>query len=142
MRWNLHSNAGDVLGLGPRSAGLLATVGVRTVGELLAANASEVAARLRESPISSDVLSAWQCEARLIVELPELSTSAARLLAATKLGDVQQIANCTPTELLAAIETAQHETSLNWLAQTTLPSISQVSEWILFARGEEKSRAA
>ena len=107
MRWNLHSNACDVLGLGPRTAGILATVGVRTVASLLAVSAESIVRRVDDSSITAAVLASWQAEARLILDLPELPADAARLLGATGFHSAQQIRSSTPTELLAELETAR-----------------------------------
>ncbi len=141
MRWNLHSNACDVLGLGPRTAGQLATVGIRTVSELLAASADVVARRLQCSVISAHAFSAWQLEARLILELPNLPTEAARFLAAAGVPSGERIRQLTPTEILALLESAQKKSD-GWLATTSLPTVSAVSDWIFLARDAEKSYAA
>lgn len=142
MRWNLHSNACDVLALGPRTAGQLATVGIRTVNDLLVAQPQVVARRLADSSISSLVLSQWQREAALIVELPELPTDAARLLAAADFARTERIASSTPTELLAALELARQSGTNDWLASIPLPSVAEASLWIEIARQAQKSFAA
>lgn len=141
MRWNLHSNACDVLGLGPRTAGILATVGVQTVASLLAVSAESIARRVGDAAITAKVLASWQAEARLILDLPELPTDAARLLGATGFHSAQQLRSSTPTELLADLEVAQQQ-SEGWLSTTSLPSIAVVSEWIMLAQSQEKSHAA
>ncbi len=142
MQWNLQSNVCDVLALGPRTAGQLATVGIRTVAELVAAKPQAVASRLRETSITVAVLSAWQCEALLILALPQLQASAARVLAAAGYHSRERIAHCTPIELLASIETAQQKTPGGWLAKTELPTVAKVSGWIHLAQQTEKIRAA
>ena len=142
MRWNLNSNAGDVLSLGPRTAGRLATVGIRSVAELLAAKPPAVARRLQEQLLSPQVFAAWQYEARLILELPQLPGAAARLLAAAEIGNVERIRHCTPTELFAMLEAAQQSCPESWLAETDLPSISELSGWIQLAQLPEKTFAA
>ena len=142
MQWNLHSNVCDVLALGPRTAGRLATVGIRSVAELLAAKPLVVVGRLREVSISVDVFAAWQSEARLILALPKLPTMAVRLLAAAGLSSAERLGDCTPTQLLAAIETAQQKNPVGWLAETALPTVAEVGEWIHLARQSEKLRAA
>lgn len=141
MRWNLNSNACDVLGLGPRTAGLLATVGIRTVDELLVADSVCVAGRLKIASITADSILQWQHEARLLLALPELPSDGARYLAAAELSSVEQIGQLTPTELLAILE-SKRENSNDWLAKAPLPSIATVSEWIRTALQTKKSHAA
>ena len=142
MRWNLHSNAGDVLSLGPRTAGQLATVGVRSVAELLAAQPHAVAQRLQQRSLSAQTLVTWQCEARLILALPQLPATSARLLAAAGISSPERIRHCTPTELFALLEAAQQSCPESWLAGTDLPSIAEISEWIRLAQLPEESFAA
>jgi len=142
MQWNLQSNVCDVLALGPRTAGQLATVGIRTVAELVMARPQVIAARIDKKSVTADVLSAWQCEARLILALPQLPTLAVRLLAAARFGSADRITHCTPTELLAAIETVQQNNLNGWLAETTLPTITEVGQWIHLAAQTKKSFAA
>ena len=142
MQWNLQSNACDVLSLGPRTAGRLATVGITTVAELIAAKAPVVAERLDARSIVAETFAGWQREAQLIVGLPELPPTAARLLAAVGLATAEHIRHSTPTELLAALETGQQKNSTGWLAQTTLPSVTEVSRWIRIAAEPQNSYAA
>lgn len=140
MRWNIHSNASDVLALGPRTAGRLASVGIRTVSELLAAQAMVVARRLEN--ISVDQFAQWQREASLIVEIPELPAETARLLATADCACAQTLAASTPTELLAKLEVAKQSTDDQWFAQSTMPSVSMASAWIELACQTKKSLAA
>lgn len=141
MRWNHYSNASDALGLGPRAAGQLATVGIRTVAELLAANTEMAAMRLSKSTMTVEVLAEWQNEAALVLQLPELPSEAARFFAAAGIGSAERAKILTPTELLAALESAQKR-SEGWLAKIALPSVGAISEWITLAQNTEKLRAA
>ncbi|MEM8945883.1 MAG: DUF4332 domain-containing protein [Planctomycetota bacterium] len=140
MRWKLHSNAGDVLALGPRTAGRLASVGIRTVADLLSASAHVVATRLRN--FDADQITTWQREASLLVAIPDLSDEAARLLATADCGCVETLAASTPTELFAKLEAARQTTEDRWLVEALMPTIATVSAWIQLARESKKSRAA
>lgn len=142
MQWNLRSNVCDVLGLGPRVAGLLATVGIRTVAELLAAKPQAVGGRLRDRSLTTSTITAWQCEAQLILALPELPSTAARLLAAVGLDQARKISQFTPTELLANFEAAQLQNPDGWLAKTMLPTVAEVGNWIYLAQASENFHAA
>ena len=147
MEWNLHSNVCDVLALGPRTAGKLATIEIRTVTELLAARPQVAAARISEKLMTADTIAAWQRESQLLIAMPQLPPAAARLLAAAGFGTAHRLGLCSPTELLAAIETAQKKNvvaknAAGWLAETTLPTVSEVGEWIHLARETKKSFAA
>jgi len=139
MLWNLQSNASDVLALGPRTAGQLARVGISTVAELLAAKPQSVVWRLA---MDIDVFGAWQREAQLILALPQLPAVAARMLAEVGLSSVVEINRYAPTQLLAELETAQQKKLGGWLAQTTLPTVVEISNWIRAAQPDEKFYAA
>jgi predicted RecB family nuclease len=130
VNWTLQSNACDVLGLGPRAAGRLATVGVRSVADLLVAK-PQVAA---DKHFSAETIAAWQREARLIVSLPTLPNEAARLLAAVGVSSAERLARSTPTELIAKLEALWREAnSQSWLAQKAKPSSAEICAWIAIA---------
>ncbi|MEM9353274.1 MAG: DUF4332 domain-containing protein [Planctomycetota bacterium] len=139
IRWNPNSNVADVLSLGPRTAGRLASVGVRTAGDLLAASPDAIAARLQMDPA---LVRQWRCEAALILELPGLPGDAARLLAAIGIASGEQLQGTTPLELIARIEAAcrQAETP-DWLSSAVLPSPEEAASWItcLDGRAPEKN---
>jgi hypothetical protein len=139
VNWTLKSNACDVLGLGPRAAGRLATVGVRNVADLLVAKPQAAA----DKQFSADTIAAWQREARLVVSLPTLPNEAARLLAAVGVSSAERLARSTPTELIAKLEALWREAnSQSWLAQKAKPSSSEVCSWIALAINPTMQEAA
>jgi hypothetical protein len=139
IHWTLQSNACDVLGLGPRAAGRLATVGVRSVAELLSVK-PHVAA---DKQFSVETIAGWQREARLVVGIPELSSDAARILAAIEITSSERLARSTPTELIAKIEALWHDQdSHTWLAKVKKPTTAEICAWIGFAQHEPTANAA
>lgn len=139
VNWTLTSNACDVLGLGPRAAGRLATVGVRTVNDLLAAKPQAAA----DQQFSADTIASWQREARLIVSLPTLPNDAARILAAVGVSSAERLARSTPTELIAKLEAFWREAnSQSWLAQKAKPTSAEVCSWISIAINPTLQEAA
>ena len=142
-RWNYQSNVADVLSLGPRTAGRLLQLGVRTAADLLAAKPQALARRLNDEKLSTETIVAWQGETQLLLELPELGADAARVLAAIGFASSDAIARTTPTELLAQWETscrAQPERS--WLSQSPRPSVGEVNLWIRYAQQTPLQRVA
>lgn len=130
VTWTWQSNACDVLGLGPRAAGRLATVGVRTVKDLLAVQPQTAA----DQQFSVETIAAWQREARLLVGVPELSSDAARVLAAIEVASAERLARSTPTELIAKIEALWRDAlPESWVAKKTKPSTAEICAWIGFA---------
>ena len=96
-----------MLGLGPRAAGRLATVGVRTVKELLAAKPQAAA----DKQFSAETIACWQREARLVIAVAGLPAEAARLLAVVGIASAERLARSTPTELIAKLEALWHDSS-------------------------------
>lgn len=142
-RWNLQCNVADVLGLGPRTAGRLQQVGVRTAEQLLDADVQAVATRLDDPRFSAATLADWQREAELRVTIPSLPADAARVLAALGVGNVDTLSRMTPTELLTDLDNvSQTEPRLAWLAKGPRPSVGEVNSWIQCAQLPTLSRAA
>jgi hypothetical protein len=138
IRWNSLSNACDVLGLGPRAAGRLASVGVRTVADLLAASPATLADR----KYTDTTIAAWQCEARLTLAVPELGP-ATRVLAAIGIQSVEQLQRTSPFELVARCESLwQAESSPSWLVTQPMPAMSDLCRWIELAQEKTTTRAA
>lgn len=134
-----QSNACDVLGLGPRAAGRLATVGVRTVAELLAAKPQAAA----DQQFSVETIAAWQREARLLVAVPQLSAAAARILAAIEIASAERLARSTPTELIAKIEALWREPAGNsWLTAKAKPTTAEICAWIACAHEQLSAQVA
>jgi len=117
-------------------------LGIFSVKELLLAKPRDVAERLGAGSISSDVFAEWQREAALVLDAPQLSSDAARMLAAAGFRRAEKVAQSTPTEVLSAIETSQQEHTADWLAEQPLPSVAEVSSWIHAAQISKKSSAA
>ena len=137
--WTLRSNACDVLGLGPRAAGRLATVSVRTVGELLAIKPQVAADR----QFSTETIACWQREARLLIGIPGLAANAARLLAAIEVASVDRLARSTPTEVITKIESLWENAGVHtWLTQMNRPTTPEVCGWIALAQTCIVTRAA
>lgn len=142
-RWNFHSNVADVLSLGPRTAGRLMQVGVRTVAELLAAKPQMVARRLDEKRFCARIFELWQREAQLVLAAPTLPSEAARLLTAIGFHSAEKVAKSTPTELLGAFETAIKQESSDGLTEKiSPPSISELASWIQCAQSATSEMAA
>ncbi len=137
VTWTWQSNACDVLGLGPRAAGRLATVGVRTVKELLAAKPQAAA----DKQFSAETIAAWQCEARLLVSIPDLTSEAARILAAIEMASAERLARSTPTELIAKIEALwRSQSESSWFTNKAKPTTAEVCAWIAMANQKNRTQ--
>jgi len=143
IRWTLQSNATDVLSLGPRTAGLLLRVGIRSVEQLLVAQPVEIEQRLQNERITAQTLGNWQREAQLILAAPQMPAEAVQILAVAGFSSPQKIACSAPTELLAAIDTRAKEINSAYSEENfSLPSVSVISTWIRSARESLDNHAA
>lgn len=135
IEWNLKSNVADVLSLGPRTSAKLLQVGVQTVEQLLVAKPHVLGVRLADDRINWKTISGWQREAQLTLALPKLSSDALRLLAMADYTTPRQIANSSPTEMIARLESIEMEAE-------GLPGFQEIGEWISVAQETVKNRAA
>ncbi len=143
VRWNINSNVADVLSLGPRVAGRLSQVGVRTAAEMLAVDAAVLASRLNAPQFSCEQLTCWQHETRLLLVAPQFSCETVRLLVALGWARLENIARVTPTELLAEIENKKQEKNCpTWLANERPHRVAEVSDWIREAQAAMVDKAA
>jgi hypothetical protein len=142
MRWTLESNVSDVLGLGPRTAAQLLSVGISSARQLLAAKAPAIACRIPDGRVSTEVVACWQREASLVLEAPELAERAIRLLAAAGFHHANRLAASTPTELVATVERIQRQDDAAWIAKQPPPTVREASDWILAAKKSLLSEAA
>jgi len=143
VHWNINSNVADVLSLGPRTAGRLAQVGVRTAAEMLAVDTAVLASRLNATQFSCEQLTHWQHETRLLLAAPQFSCDTARLLVALGWVRLESIARVTPTELLAEFEKRKQEKNCpTWLASEPPHGVAEVSDWIRMAQASVVDRAA
>jgi hypothetical protein len=63
-------------------------------------------------------------------------------LAAAGIGSAGQLRQFTPTELVAALESAQKKNLGSWLASTAIPRVEEVGQWISTAHQSKKNFAA
>ena len=140
IRWNAKSNVADVLSLGPRTAGRLGQVGIRTADDLLRASPEAVASRLR---LDAACVRSWREETRLVLEIPELAGTPASLLAAVGIGSSEKLERSTPLEVVSKIEALRRSPDApTWLLETALPRADEVAEWIGAPRKKANRLAA
>ncbi len=141
--WNQHSNVADVLGLGPRIAGRLLRLGIRTAEQLIEVCPERLATKLQDERFSPESVAAWQREVELRIAIPDLPAEAVRVLAAVGYGSSQKLSQATPTELLAEVEfTLKEHRHVLWLAEMTPPTVAEVAGWIHSAHQQTDHHAA
>lgn len=117
--------------IGPRTAARLAAVGVTTIGDLLAADVAELAARLRVARIDAATLRDWQDQARLVTQIPVVGGSHAQLLVLAGYRDAAAIAAAEPPRLCAALLKAARTTAgQRVLREGDALDVERVKTWV------------
>lgn len=127
--------------IGPRMAErLAASCNVRTIGDLLAADAASIAASLGVRHVSAATVAHWQDATRLVMALPIVNGTQAQLLAGAGFATTDAIANADPVDLCAALlQYAQTSEGARLLRDGAAPDIERVKLWV---EGARATRAA
>ena len=127
--------------IGPRMAErLAASCNVRTIGDLLAADAAGIAASLGVRHVSAATVAHWQNATRLIMALPIVNGTQAQLLAGAGFATTDAIADADPIDLCAALlQYAQTSEGTRLLRDGAAPDIERVKLWV---EGARANRAA
>lgn len=126
--------------IGPRMAGHLAKVGIKSVAELLAADARDLAVRLASTPAGSRVDAAtvgvWQQQARMVSTIPGLRGTHTFLFIGAGYGSVEAIA-AAPADKLCADVLAYAATGegQKLLREMPAPDMERIKAWAEAARG-------
>lgn len=128
------SNVEDAPSIGPKTAERLAEVGIRTVADLLNADAESTANEIDSSHIKADTIAAWQHQARLVCCIPELRGYGAQLLVGCGLTEPEQIAGASEEDLFRKIRSfSRSKAGQRILRDGKIPNRDKVAEWIDYA---------
>lgn len=128
------SNVEDAPSIGPKTAERLAEVGIRTVADLLNADAESTASEIDSSHIKADTVAAWQHQARLVCCIPELRGYGAQLLVGCGLTKPEQIAGASEEDLFRKIRGfSRSKAGQRILRDGKIPNREKVAEWIDYA---------
>ncbi|TWT90249.1 hypothetical protein Mal64_06330 [Pseudobythopirellula maris] len=125
----------DAPSIGPKTAEMLQRAGVRTVAELLEADAERLAGEIDSKRVDAATVVAWQHQAHLVCCVPELRGHDAQVLVGCGFTTVDGIASMKPAELLEFVEpfceTSEGERALRGAQK---PDLDEVTGWIRSAR--------
>jgi hypothetical protein len=140
---DLDSPIVDAPSIGDSVAEHLIRVGIRTVQQLLVADAVEVASQLNLSRISSTEIEQWQQQATLVCRVPNLRGHDAQLLVAANVVSAEQLSLCNPSDLLASVsEIANSKFGQRILRNSKAPDLAEVTDWINWSKSSRIIRAA
>lgn len=144
-RYNLElaSHVGKAPSIGPKSAQHLLNAGIGTVANLLAVDPVEAARQIGSRQIKADTIRTWQCQARLVCEIPQLRAHEARLLAGIGVTSAAQITQLHPEELLARVTNfCNSKAGEKLVHDEQRPDLAQVTQWISRAERRRELHAA
>ncbi len=134
-RVNYHSNLVDAPSIGPKTAKRFEHIGIKTIEQFVAAEASWLVAQLATRWITPELISDWQSQACLVCDVPELCGYKAQLLVAVHCRTVSDLATSSPTALNARIEQfCATQEGQRILRSSAVPPVSEISRWIDAAR--------
>lgn len=129
--------------IGPRTAEMMETIGIRTVEDLLSIAPDRLAEKLNHRRITASIIQQWQAQARLMCQIPELRGHDAQILVACHISTPENLAVQKPAELLAVVEPFSRTKEGERIIRTgRKPDLAEVTEWIQWAANARSMRAA
>ncbi len=133
----------DAPSIGPKTAGRLSVIGVKTVGDLLSLTPEDAAQRIKASHINAGVIKDWQAQALLACTVPEMNGTQAQLLVGAGIYSIEDLASADAESLIQAIEVfATSNEGERALRDGKPPSVERVTAWIAAAAAICGSRTA
>lgn len=131
VRLNPESDIVDAPSIGPKTAGRLSVIGVKTVGDLLALAPEDAAHRIKASHINAGIIKDWQAQAVLACSIPDLSGTNAQILVGAGIYSVDDLAAIDLDSLVDAVELfATSNEGERLLRDGARPDRSRLKGWI------------
>lgn len=125
----------DAPSIGPKTAKRVQKAGVRTVAELLAADAEGLAQKIDNPRITAETVVAWQHQAGLVCRIPQIRGHDAQILVACGFTQPEEIASMKPAELLEFVEPfCATSEGQKILRNGKEPDLAEVTDWIHWSR--------
>jgi len=129
--------------IGSKTANLLERNGIKTVGDLLAANCDKLAKTVNDRHIDAETIRTWQTQASLCCDVPNLRGHDAQILTACGIHRREDLAQCQPEPLLKKVDSfVTTPAGERILRGGERPDLKEVTDWIEWANLISKSKAA
>lgn len=129
--------------IGPRTAQMMETIGVRTIEDLLSMAPDRLAEKLNHRRITPSVIQQWQAQSRLMCQIPELRGHDAQILVACRITTPESLASSKPAELFAIVEPfSRTKEGERIIRNGRKPDLAEVTEWIQWAANARSLKAA
>ena len=121
--------------IGPKMAERFLTLGIKTVGDFLEADPAKLAARLADRRIGDTTIEDWQCQARLVMEIPGLRGTHAQLLTGAGFRSTAAIAAADAGKLSSdVLRFAGTPDGRRVLRDGDPPDVEKIKGWVDAAR--------
>lgn len=132
---SLNDDVEKAPSIGNRMAEKLAAVEVLIVSELLDSDPAILAGRLDDRRIDAETILAWQNQAKLVCQIPNLRGHDAQLLVACEFLTPEQVASADPAKIFAAVVPfAESKQGQKILRSSKKPDMDEINDWILWAQ--------
>ena len=130
-RITLESDIVDAPSIGPKTAARFYQIGIETIGQFLNAEPAGMAHALAANWMDERVLTDWQDQARLVLQVPALCGYKSQLLVGVDCRLAEELAGADITSLHEAIcEFAATDAGARILRSAAVPSYDEVAKWI------------
>ena len=142
-----HLNLKDAVeaapSIGPKTAERFVAIGVNTIKEFLQTTSEQMAEGINFKRISADVIRAWQDQARLVCQVPNLRGHDAQLLVACGVREPEQLAQMNPRKLLNLVGPySDTKEGMKIIRSGKKPDLEEVTDWIEWAKQFRPLQAA
>ncbi len=124
----------DAPSIGPKTAERLQVVGLKTVADLLAADAQQAADEINYRRITADLVRAWQTQTRLVCRTPNLRGHDAQILVACGITSPEELTEANESDLLSRVQQfVRSPEGKRILRNSPAPDADEVNAWIRWA---------
>jgi hypothetical protein len=125
----------DAPSIGPKTADRLIAEGVRTVGDLMDADAETLAELIDVRHITADVIRDWQAQSDLVMQVPNLRGTHAQLIVGAGFRDAESLAAAETDDLCARVLAfATSSDGQRVLREGAPPDLEAIAAWGAAAR--------
>ena len=125
----------DAPSIGPKMAERFAALGIHTVGDFLGQSPHDIAELLDDQQIDAEMLTDWQDQAQLVIEVPGLRGGGAQLLVGAGYRTAEALAEVDPADLSAdVLKYATTSDGRRILRDGNPPDIEKIKDWVESAR--------
>ena len=124
----------DAPSIGPKMAERFAVLGIHTVADFLGHDPHDMAELLDDSRFDGEVLTDWQDQAQLVMDIPGLRGGGAQLLVGAGYRTIHAIAEADPVDLSADVLTfAASSDGKRILRDGNPPDLEKIKAWVTSA---------